>query len=164
MNPSGRRIHLAPVAGLEGAPGPFGPHSEEVRRFLEHASCLTRGEILRLDLTQRRDPELLLVGWDHVRDRLRDAQRRVWLRAARRAGWEVIRRAGAACEIDIGPDDAYWRVEPGVGYGAARVVRAMVGALIAPELLDPEYVEIIRAPWRAAVEDTVDPDPPAGLA
>ncbi|MGO9206740.1 MAG: hypothetical protein ACLQBX_11240 [Candidatus Limnocylindrales bacterium] len=113
-----------------GAPiGPFGPHSEEVRRFLERVSALSRREIVLLDLAERCDSELLLVGWDHVRF------------------------AATANEIAIDADDGYWRVQMGIGCGAARIVRAVAGVLVAPELLDPEYIDLALSPWRAAVRE-----------
>ena len=137
-----------------GAPiGPFGPHSVEVRRFLERVSALSRREIVLLDLAERRDPELLLIGWDHVRYRLVEADQRQWLRAARTAAWNAVRFAAAANEIAIDADDGYWRVQMGIGCGAARIVRAVAGVLVAPDLLDPEYIDLALSPWRAAVRE-----------
>jgi hypothetical protein len=125
----------------------------EVRRFLERVSALSRREIVLLDLAERRDPELLLIGWDHVRYRLVEADQRQWLRAARTAAWNAVRFAAAANEIAIDADDGYWRVQMGIGCGAARIVRAVAGVLVAPDLLDPEYIDLALSPWRAAVRE-----------
>ena len=144
------------TAPPSGAPvGPFGPHSEEVRRFLERVSALSRREIVLLDLAERRDPELLLVGWDHVRYRRAGADQRRWLRAVRTAAWDAMRLAAAANEIAIDADDGYWRVQMGISCGAARIVRAVAGVLVAPELLDPEYIDLALSPWRTAVRENL---------
>ncbi len=131
--------------------GPFGPNSETVRRFLERAMLLSRRELVRLDLAERRDPDLLLAGWDHLRYRLHDPPLRGWRLAARNAAWDAVAAAAASADIEIPADDGYWRVEMGVGLGAARVVRANACALVAPERLDPEYLEVVVRPWRAAI-------------
>ena len=131
--------------------GPFGPNSEAVRRFLERATVLSRREIVRLDLAERRDPDLLLAGWDHVRYRLGDPPLRGWRLAARNAAWDAVTAAAASAGIEIPADDGCWRVQMGIGLGAARVVRAIACALVAPERLDPEYLEAVLRPWRAAI-------------
>ena len=38
--------------------------------LLTQAGTLTRSQIVQLDLRERRNPELLLAAWDHLRDRL----------------------------------------------------------------------------------------------
>ena len=49
---------------------PFGPNGPAIEAVLARARALTRAEIVRLDLQERRNPDLLLAGWDHIRDRL----------------------------------------------------------------------------------------------
>ena len=70
---------------------PFGPNGAAVEACLERARDFTRSEIVRLDLRKRRDPDMLLAAWDHVRDRM---GARAWAhQALRRAGRFVGRRA-----------------------------------------------------------------------
>ncbi len=66
---------------------------------------------------------------------------------------DAVRFAGASHDIEIDAADGYWRVQMGVGHGAARVVRAIAGVLVAPELLDPEYIDLALAAWRVAVRE-----------
>jgi hypothetical protein len=132
--------------------GPFGPSTPAIEALLAQAGTLTRNQIVRLDLLERRNPELLLAAWDHLRDRLAAEPERGWRFAARKAAWDAVREAAAAHEIEIPADDGYWRVETGVGCGAARAARYSACALVAPEALDPEFLEILLRPWREAVD------------
>ena len=129
----------------------FGPNTRAIEALLTQAGTLTRNQIVRLDLLERRNPELLLAAWDHLRDRLAAEPERTWRFAARKAAWNAVREAAAAHEIEIPADDGYWRVETGIGCGAARAARYAACAVVAPEALEPEYLEILMRPWRAAV-------------
>jgi hypothetical protein len=129
----------------------FGPNTPAIEALLAQAGTLTRNQIVRLDLLERRNPELLLAAWDHLRDRLTAEPERTWRFAARKAAWNAVREAAAAHEIEISADDGYWRVETGIGCGAARAARYSACALVAPEALEPEFLEILLRPWRDAV-------------
>jgi hypothetical protein len=48
----------------------FGPNTRAIDALLTQAGTLTRSQIVQLDLRERRNPELLLAAWDHLRDRL----------------------------------------------------------------------------------------------
>jgi len=134
-----------------GCADALGPNAEAIEVLLAQARTLTRSQIVRLDLFERRNPELLLAAWDHVRDRLAAEPERRWRFAAREAGWNAVREAASAHGIEIPADDGYWRVEMGIGCGAARAARFAACALVAPEVLDPEFLEILLRPWRDAV-------------
>ena len=103
------------------------------------------------DLTERRDPERLLAAWDHLRDRLAAEPPCTWRLAARDAAWEAVRLGAAALEISVPAGNDYWRVQTGIGFGAARAARFAACALVAPETLDPEFLEILLQPWRHVV-------------
>jgi hypothetical protein len=143
-------------AGWSGQNAPvsakgFGPNAPVIEALLAQARTLTRSQIVRLDLLERGNPPLLLGAWDHLRDRLAAEPERSWRFAAREAAWNAVREAAAAHEIEIPADDGYWRVEMGIGCGAARTARYAACALVAPEALEPEYLEILLRPWREAV-------------
>ncbi len=55
------------------------------------------------------------------------------------------------------PDDDYWRVATRVGAGAARAARFAACAWVCPEILDPELVAVLTAPWRAVIRED-EPD------
>jgi hypothetical protein len=129
----------------------FGPNTLAIEVLLAQARTLTRSRIVRLDLFERRNPELLLAAWDHLRDRLAAEPERGWRFAARKAAWGAVREAAAAHEIEVPADDGYWRVEMGIGCGAARATRYAACALVAPATLEPEFLEILLRPWREAV-------------
>jgi hypothetical protein len=129
----------------------FGPSTPAIEALLAQAGTLTRNQIVRLDLLERRNPELLLAAWDHLRDRLAAEPKRGWRFAARDAAWNAVREAAAAHEIEVPADDGYWRVETGIGCGAARAARYSACALIAPDALEPEFLDILLGPWREAV-------------
>jgi hypothetical protein len=130
---------------------PFGPNSAAVEACITRARAFSRSELLRLDLRERHDPDLLLAGWDHIRDRLGDERHRTWRFAARQAAWSAVRDAAARFEIDLPADDGYWRVALGTAAGAARVTRLVACALIEPTAFDPEWLEILFDPWRAVI-------------
>ena len=64
----------------------------------------------------------------------------------RRSAW-----AAAVLEISVPAGDDCWRVETGIGFGAARTACFAACALVAPEALDPELLEILLQPWRNVV-------------
>lgn len=136
----------APVGGAV-----FGPNTRAIEDLLGKARTLTRTQIVRLDLQERRDPERLLAAWDHLRDRLATEPRCTWRIAARDAAWEAVRLGAAALEISVPAGDGYWRVQTGIGFGAARAARFAACTLVAPEALDPEFLEILLQPWRDIV-------------
>lgn len=129
----------------------LGPNTPAIEVLLAQARTLTRSQVVRLDLLERRNPELLLAAWDHLRDRLAAEPHRTWRFAAREAAWNAVREAAAAHEIDIPADDGYWRVEMRLGCGAARAARYAACALVAPDALDPEFLEILLRPWHGGV-------------
>ena len=129
----------------------LGPSTLAMEALLAQARTLTRSQIVRLDLLERRNPALPLGAWDHLRDRLAAEPERSWRFAAREAAWTAMRESAAAHEIDVPADDGYWRVEMRIGCGAARAARFAACALVSPEALEPEYLEILLRPWREAV-------------
>jgi hypothetical protein len=129
----------------------FGPNTRAIELLLGEARTLTRSQIVRLDLLERRDPELLLAAWDDLRDRLATEPTRAWRFAARDAAWQAAREGAAAHEIFVPTGDGYWRVEIGIGLGAARSARFAACALVAPEALDPEFLEVLLHSWRNVV-------------
>ena len=139
---------------LGGAPAVgvgFGPNTSAIEALLGQARTLTRTQIVRLDLRERRNPELLLAAWGHLCDRLAAEPERSRSFAVRGAAWSAVREAAAAHNIEVPGGDTYWRVETGVGCGAARIARFAACALVAPEALDSELLDILLAPWRDVV-------------
>jgi hypothetical protein len=139
------------VWGAPAVEGCCGPNTSAIEALLARARTLTRSQIVRLDLLERRNPELLLAAWDDLRDRLAAEPARAWRFAVRDAAWSAVRDAAVAYGIEIPADDGYWRVEMGIGCGAARAARFAACALVAPERLDPDFFEILLQPWRDAV-------------
>jgi hypothetical protein len=153
---TGRQVGMKHDWGSRGSAAPvsvmaFGPNTRAIEALLTQAGTLTRNQIVRLDLLERRNPELLLAAWDHLRDRLAPEPERTWRFAARKAAWSAVREAAAAHEIEVPADDGYWRVETGIGCGAARAARFAACTLVAPEALEPEWLEILLRPWREGV-------------
>ncbi len=130
----------------------FGPNTAVVSALIADVRQSRRDRIVRLDLIERRQADLLLVGWDHIRDRLRADPWRAWRFAARGSAWRGAVVAARRHGLHVPADDGYWRVEMGVGVGFARVARYTACALVAPELLDPELLDVILRPWRSVVE------------
>lgn len=142
--------------GQSGSPpSGFGPNAANVERLLARVAELSRSEIVRLDLAEAADGKLMLVAWDHLRDRMRNEPVRSWRFAARAASWQAYGKAAGRLGLSAPLDDDYWRAAHGVGFGAARIARYVACALVAPELLDPEHFERLLAPWRAVVGDPV---------
>jgi hypothetical protein len=150
----GRRVGLKDGWSEWDAPvreAATGPNTLAIEALMVQARTLTRSQIVRLDLLERRNPELLLAAWDDLRDRLAAEPQRWWRFAAREAAWNAVCEAAAANEIEVPADDGYWRVEMGIGCGAARAARYAACALVAPEALEPEFLEMLLGPWRDAV-------------
>ncbi len=147
------RVTSSPGATPSAASARFGPNTALVTDFIGGIRGSNRDRIVRLDIAERRDADLLLVGWDHVRDRLAAEPWRGWRFAARGSAWRAARSAAAHHGLSVPADDGYWRVELGIGVGFARIARYTACALVAPELLDPELLEIVLRPWRLVVGD-----------
>jgi hypothetical protein len=150
-----------PVSRAVDRDAPFGPNGAAVEACLERARAFSRSELVRLDLQERRDPDLLLAAWDHIRDRLDHDPEHARRLAARDAAWAAVGDAAARHEIVIPSGDAYWRVALGPGAGAARVTRYVACALVDPAALDPEWLALVLDPWRAVIGDVPGVHEPA---
>ena len=118
---------------------------------VERAAHLTREEVVRLDLAERRHPSACITAWDLLRDRLRAHGVHEQRLEARNAAWEAVASSLVALGVEPTPDDGYWRVVLGVGAGAQRAARYAACALVAPGLLDEGVFEILVAPWQSVV-------------
>lgn len=116
---------------------------------IERAGLLSRADIVRLDLAERRETEFRATAWDLLRDQLDNAGLQPERFTARNDAWEAVARSVARLGLDGTPDDGYWRVAARVGSGAARAARYAACALVAPERVDPEVTAMLLAPWRA---------------
>ncbi len=72
---------------------------------------------------------------------------------ARNAAWAAVASSLIALGIEPVEDDGYWRVVQRVGAGAQRAARYAACALVAPELLDEDRLEILLDPWLSAIRD-----------
>ncbi len=137
-------------AGWTKATAPIGraPLSPEATELIERAGRLTRDEVVRLDLAERRGADLRGVAWDLLRDQLDRAGLQAERLTARNDAWSAVARSLAALHLEPTPDDGYWRVAGRVGSGAARAARFAACALIAPDRVEPEVVTMLLAPWR----------------
>ena len=140
-----------PARPVRRAAGDLGPNAADVAALVGRAMVLTRSEIVRLDIAERANPGLLLATWQALCDALAAEPEHGWRLAARDAAWRAVREAGAHCDIDVPPDDGYWHVRLGVGCGAARAARYAACAIVAPERLDPDTVEVLLRPWRTVI-------------
>lgn len=154
------RWRQVPRSAEYAASGRFGPNTTVISDLIGDVRHSSRERIVRLDVAERRDADLLLVGWDHVRDRLAVEPWRGWRFAARGSAWRAARSAAAHHGLSVPADDGYWRVELGIGVGFARISRYTACALVAPELLDPELLEIVLRPWRSVVGDPLRAEAP----
>lgn len=143
-----RLLETSPARGSDR----FGPRSSVVVAVLDRAARLTREEIEALDQTERRRAGVELAAWDHLRDRLGIEPERSWRFAARDASWQAVRRRARRLGLRIPRDDGYWRVVQSPGCGAARAARFAATALVAPERLEPEYLEVLLGPWRSIAQ------------
>jgi hypothetical protein len=110
----------------------------EVQAVVYRATQLTRDEIVRLDLAERRDPALNQASWDLLRDRLKDP---------------ILNSLRLVAGLEWTPDDGYWRVASRVGAGAARAARYAACVLVAPDRLDAEVADVLLRPWRSVIAD-----------
>lgn len=118
---------------------------------VDRAARLSRAEVVRIDLAERRAGDILLTAWDLMRDRLGTPELRALRLEARDAAWGAVATSLADLGIEPAPDDGYWRVVGRVGAGAQRAARYAACALVAPELLDEDVLELLIAPWRSVV-------------
>jgi len=129
----------------------YGPNTLRVELLLARARHLSRSQILQLDALERQDADILRTCWNHARDRLRVEPRRSWGLNAGNAAWEAVQESARAHGIEPPAVDGYSSVVTGPAYGAARAARFAAAALIAPEALEPEYLDILVRPWRSVV-------------
>lgn len=120
---------------------------------IARAARLSRGEVVRLDLAERRRADVQLTAWDLLRDRLATPELRAARLEARDAAWASVAASLTALGIEPTPDDGYWRVVARVGSGAHRAARYAACALVAPELLDEDVLEFLVGPWESVVRD-----------
>jgi hypothetical protein len=125
----------------------------EVQAVVYRATQLTRDEIVRLDLAERRDPALNQASWDLLRDRLKDPILNSMRLVARTAAWQAVGESVARAGLEWTPDDRYWRVASRVGAGAARAARYAACVLVAPDRLDAEVADVLLRPWRSVIAD-----------
>ncbi len=118
---------------------------------VQRARTLTRNEVVRLDLAERLRAGLLLTGWDLLRDQMGGLDVRDQRFAARNRSWEAVTESLERLGLRPTPDDGYWRVVTWIGSGAARTARYAACALVAPERLDPEVLEILLGPWSRVI-------------
>ncbi len=118
---------------------------------IERASRLTRTEVVRLDLAERRRAASLPTAWDLLRDRLRDPAVLPLRFAARNAAWAAVTESLRRLELTPTPDDGYWRVVTRPGSGASRAARYAACALVAPQRLDEEVAELLLEPWTSVI-------------
>lgn len=138
---------------------PFGPNKAAIEACLERARSLSRSDMVRLDIAERRDPDLLLAAWDHIRDRLSQEPLRSRRFAAREAAWLAVEAAAVRLGIDPPVDDGYWRASMAVGAGAARVTRYTACALVAPDALEPDLFHLVLDVWSSVLGDLEVPNP-----
>ena len=101
----------APPAPARG--DALGPNILAIEALLAQVQTLTRSQIVRIELFERRNPRLLLATWDRFRDRLATDLKRTWRFAARGVAWNAVREAAVAHEIELPADDGYWRGQDG---------------------------------------------------
>ena len=137
---------------IEPEPVDAPPLSTDAERVIAEAGRLTYDEIVRLDVADREHADFRLVAWDVLRSRLQtEGTSAIWSSARDRA-WTAVDRSLAAHGAGPLPGDDYWRVTTGFGWGAARSARFAACAMVAPERLEPEIVEILLRPWSARLE------------
>lgn len=146
-----------PISSPGDPDAPFGPNKMTIEACLERARSFSRSEMVRLDIAERRDPDLLLAAWDHIRDRLRQEPLRSRRSAAREAAWLAVEASALRLGIDPPVDDGYWRASMAVGAGAARMTRYMACALVAPDALEPELFHLILDIWTSVLGDLEGP-------
>lgn len=125
----------------------------EARAVIDRAARLSREEIVRLDLAERRHGGAAITAWDLLRDRLGTPDLRAARFDARNAAWHAVATSLSAVDIEPTPDDGYWRVVQRVGAGAQRAARFAACALVAPDLLDEDVFACLVAAWRDVIRD-----------
>jgi hypothetical protein len=123
----------------------------EAEAVIERARRLTRDEIVRLDLAERRTGDVALTAWDLLRDRMSEPRTRALRFQARNRAWEAVAESLERLDLRPTPDDEDWRVVTWIGSGASRAARYAACALVAPELLDPEIAAILMRTWTSVI-------------
>lgn len=126
------------------------PKSQAV---VDRAALLTREEIVRLGIAERQVGDAALAAWDLLRDRMSTGEVRDLRFEARNEAWQAVATALVELGLEPMPNDGYWRVALGVGAGAQRAARYAACALVAPDLLDEEVVDVLLRPWRSVIAD-----------
>lgn len=149
MNDSDRSAGLRVIE----TPDRYGPNTEQIVRLLSSARGLSRDDLMRLDSVENHHASTLLAAWEHLRDRLRSEPWQTWRFNVRGDAWQAIQVAGRHAGIRVPRDTGYWRVDTSIGCGAARAARFAASALVAPDRLDAEYLDVLVKPWRDVVGD-----------
>jgi hypothetical protein len=136
---------------IEGGLRRFGPNTAAIDELLSVARHLPSHTLGALDLVEHEHSSVLLAAWDSLRDRLDAEPYRGWRFAARSAAWRAVQSAGRRANIHIPADTGYWRVDRSPGCGAARATRFAACGLVAPDLLDEDYLDVLLRPWREVV-------------
>jgi hypothetical protein len=136
-------------AGWDEGKAPIGRAalSPEATEVIERAGRLTRDEVVRLDLAERRGSEFRGIAWDLLRDQLDRANLHAERLTARNDAWTAVAQSLAALDLEPTPDDGYWRVAGRVGSGAARAARFAACALVAPDGVEPDVLAMLLEPW-----------------
>lgn len=153
------KLWFAPPYETESDADPqrFGPETPRVEWCLEVVAGWTRDQIVRLDLAERRDAVTLEQLWVHLGDRIGRGPERRWFFEVRRLAWETACLAAAAHGMAVRPDTGpVWAVEEGIGFGAARVARYTTCAMVAPQRLDADLLEVVLRPWRSVLPDPLE--------
>jgi len=129
------------------------PLPPRVRSVLDRAAQLTRDEIVRLDLAERRDPALNQAAWDLLRDRLKDPTLNLLRLDARAAALQATGESVARVGLERTPDDGYWRTASGIGAGAGRAAVYASCVFVAQDRLDAEVADVLLRPWRSVIAD-----------
>lgn len=116
--------------------------------MIERAATLTRSEITRLDIEERRHTALL-AAWDILRSQTETDPLKARRLAARNAAWAAVNRSLVRLDLEPLVDDGYWRVTTRLGFGAARAARFAACAFACGEETDPDVAEVLTRPWLA---------------
>jgi hypothetical protein len=120
--------------------------------ILEVANGLDLAALRALDDADANNRQLRLVIWDVARSRLSDEPALSVRFAVWEAAGQAIRAAASRALIEP-PQDDDWRVSLAPAAGALRAVRFAAVAAVASEVLDPDEVRILTAPWRRVLDN-----------
>lgn len=124
---------------------------EAAEAIIARAAALSRAEIVRLDIAERRNPQDTRRAWAALSDELDSAGLTAERFAARNRSWAAVRASIDALEIDPTPDDPFWHLTAQIGAGAARAARYAACALVAPERIDDETATLLLEPWESVM-------------